>query len=83
MEVAMDYREMLKDGRLEKGEIAQLCELFVAGVPITKLSIIFNMHNDKIYGYLMQYYFGQVPKVFQETVVIQSKINDEDHFSSG
>ena len=76
----MNYREMLRDGRLEKAEIAELCELFISGVSITKLGTMFNMRNEKIYGYLNQYYYGVIPKAFQMEVTLQSKINGENLF---
>lgn len=73
----MDFHQMNINARLDRGEIAQLCELYVAGIPMTKLSVMFNTRNDKIYQYLSIHYFGTVPKAFQKTVVIQSKINGE------
>ena len=76
----MDFAAMNKDARLEPAEIAQPCELYVSGISITKLGVMFNMHNDKVYGYITKYYFGVIPKAFQLRITVQSKINDEPFF---
>jgi len=70
----MDIISLSENVRLEKSEIAALCELYVSGMSITDLSKHFYIRNDQVFRYLSLYYYGVVPKAFQQRITLKSKI---------
>jgi hypothetical protein len=76
----MDFKSMMYGGKLDRDEIATLCELYANGATITELGIQFGMRNSKVYEYLRLNYLGIYPKFFTYTINLPSKMNDDSLF---